>query len=151
MYPEHFLNERQLEKQRQGKLRYMPGPANVIEVPLHGSDDVFEVPLNIGFVGRKEQTGHPAQKPEKVFEQLVSMTTQEGDIVLDPFCGGGTTGAVCVKMGRRTIMADLSEEYTQFVEKRLETKRQPSDSLKNFFRNSKTSSLSDLEAACTIA
>ena len=37
-----------------GKLRYMPGPATVIEAPL-----------NIGFVGRKEQTGHPAQKPER--------------------------------------------------------------------------------------
>jgi hypothetical protein len=151
MYPEHFLNEAQLEKQRQGKLRYMPGPANVIEVPLPGSDDVFEVPLNIGFVGRKEQTGHPAQKPEKVFEPLVAMTTQEGDIVLDPFCGAGTTGSVCIKTGRRAILADLSDEYTQLAEKRLEIKRQPLDSLKNFFKNSNTSSLSDLEAACTIA
>lgn len=49
LYPEHFLNEAQLEKKAQGKLRYMPGPPSVIEDSLL-----------VGFVGRKEQTGHPA-------------------------------------------------------------------------------------------
>ena len=84
LYPEHFLNEAQIEKQKEGKLRYMPGPPSVIDVPL-----------NIGFVGRDEQTGHPAQKPEKVIEPLILMTTKPGDTVLDPMCGSGTTGAVC--------------------------------------------------------
>lgn len=141
------MNEVQLEKHAQGKLRYMPGPASVLDVP----EDVIEAPLNIGFVGRKEQTGHPAQKPEKVFEPLVSMTTKEGDIVLDPFCGSGTTGSVCSKMGRRAILSDLSEEYTALAENRLGLKRQPLDSLKNFFKNSNTTSLSSRDAACTIA
>ena len=140
MYPEHFLNETQLEKHQQRKLRYMPGPASVIEVPL-----------NIGFVGRKEQTGHPAQKPERVFEPLVAMTTKEGDVVLDPFCGAGTTGSVCTKMGRRAILADLSDEYTHLAEARLGLDRQPLGSLKNFFKNSNTCALSSREDACTIA
>lgn len=108
LYPERFLNDAQLEKQREGKLRYMPGPPSVIEAPL-----------NIGFVGRSEQTGHPAQKPEKVYEPLLLMTTKPGDRVLDPMCGSGTTGAVCRKLGRQAILCDESEDYLRMVERRL--------------------------------
>lgn len=108
LYPEHFLNEAQLRKQREGKLRYMPGPPSVIDVPL-----------NIGFVGRSEQTGHPSQKPEKVIEPLIQMTTVPGDVVLDPMCGAGTTGAVCAALGRRAILCDISEEYTRIAADRL--------------------------------
>lgn len=112
LYPEHFLNQAQLKKQEEGKLRYMPGPPSVIDVPL-----------NIGFVGKNEQTGHPAQKPEKVFEPLILMATQPGDVVLDPMCGAGTTGAVCAKLGRQAILCDSSEEYTKMTEQRLGIKR----------------------------
>ena len=52
VYPEHFLNTDQLERWKAGKMRFVPGPPTVLEAPL-----------NIGFVGRNEQTGHPAQKP----------------------------------------------------------------------------------------
>jgi site-specific DNA-methyltransferase (adenine-specific) len=114
LYPEHFLNRAQHRKQSEGKLRYMPGPASVIDVPL-----------NVGFVGTGEQTGHPAQKPEKVFEPLILMATQPGDTVLDPMCGAGTTGAVCARLGRKAILCDSSEEYTKLTEQRLEIKRIP--------------------------
>ena len=92
-----------------------------------------EIPLNIGFVGRAEQTGHPAQKPEKVIEPLILMTTKPGDTVLDPMCGSGTTGAVCRRLGRKAILCDLSEEYTGISERRLGIRRRqpPKYSLKN--------------------
>ncbi|MGQ9627433.1 MAG: DNA-methyltransferase [Anaerolineae bacterium] len=108
LYPEHFLNEAQLEKQRRGKLRFMPGPPSVIEAPLL-----------VGFVGRAEQTGHPAQKPVEVFKPLVLMTTKEGDTVLDPMCGSGTTGVVCRILRRKAMLCDSSEEYIKITEKRL--------------------------------
>jgi len=114
LYPEHFLNEAQLEKQRQGKLRYLPGPPSVIETSLL-----------VGFVGRNEQTGHPSQKPIKSIEPLVLMTTQPGDTVLDPMCGSGTTGAVCRDLGRNAILCDGSEEYTRLAERRLGIARCP--------------------------
>ncbi|MBI1900881.1 MAG: site-specific DNA-methyltransferase [Planctomycetia bacterium] len=114
LYPEHFLNEAQLEKQRQGKLRYMPGPPSVIEAPL-----------NIGFVGRSEQTGHPSQKPEKVLEPLYRMTTKAGDTVLDPMCGAGTSGVVCARLGVRSVLCDVSEQYSAIVERRLGIVRRP--------------------------
>ena len=118
MYPEHFLNEAQLEKQRQGKLRYMPGPPSVIEAPL-----------NIGFVGKTEQTGHPAQKPVKVIEPLILMTTQEGDLVLDPMCGSGTTGVVCKKLKRRAILCDESELWVETARERVLASPAPQASL----------------------
>lgn len=49
-YPEHFLNDQQLARWKTGKMRFIPGPPSVLEAPL-----------NIGSVGRDEQTGHPAQ------------------------------------------------------------------------------------------
>jgi len=112
MYPEHFLNEEQLQKRRMGKLRYFPGPPTVIEAPLL-----------VGFVGRSEQTGHQAQKPDKVFEPLVLMTTKPGDVVLDPMCGSGTTGVVCRKLGRHAILCDKDERWIKVTERRLGLKR----------------------------
>ena len=112
LYPEHFLNEAQLEKKRQGKLRYMPGPSSVLEAPL-----------NIGFVGKNEQTGHPAQKPVKVIWPLILMTTKEDDVVLDPMCGAGTTGEVCRNLHRKAILCDSEEDYISITEKRLNLKR----------------------------
>ncbi|EAB5770312.1 site-specific DNA-methyltransferase [Salmonella enterica subsp. enterica serovar Warnow] len=112
MYPEHFLNESQLKKQSEGKLRYMPGPSSVIEVPL-----------NIGFIRRNEQTGHPAQKPEGVYNPLIKMVTKPGDIVFDPMCGSGTTGAVCMELNRRSILADINPEYVLITQKRLKAQK----------------------------
>lgn len=108
LYPEHFMNDVQREKDKVRKLRYFPGPSTVIEVPL-----------NIGFVGKKEQTGHPAQKPIKVIEPLILMTTKENDLVLDPMCGSGTTGVVCQALHRRAILCDESSEWTEVTKHRL--------------------------------
>ncbi len=108
LYPEHFLNGAQLQKKKEGKLRYMPGPPSVIETSLL-----------VGFVGRKEQTGHKAQKPEKTIEPLVLMTTEEHDWVLDPMCGSGTTGVVCRKLNRRAILCDASEEWVDVTRRRV--------------------------------
>jgi site-specific DNA-methyltransferase (adenine-specific) len=133
MHPEHFLNEKQLELKSRGKLRYMPGPTSVIEAALL-----------VGFVGRKEQTGHPSQKPEAVYEPLIKMTTVEGELVVDPMCGSGTTGAVCRNLSRRAIIADAEEEYLALAESRLGLERIPSKAI-----NEALSELND--ARCTAA
>ena len=107
-YPEHFLTEEQLERFRTGKMRFVPGPPSVLEAPL-----------NIGFVGKREQTGHPAQKPLTVIEPLVLMTTQEEDTVLDPMCGSGTTGEACTRLNRCAVLCDESAEWIDVTAKRL--------------------------------
>ncbi len=108
VYPEHFLNDEQLERWRAGKMRFVPGPPSVLEAPL-----------NIGFVGKKEQTEHPAQKPLAVIEPLILMSTREHDTVLDPMCGSGTTGEACSRLNRRAILCDISAEYLSITKKRM--------------------------------
>lgn len=108
-YPEHFLSSAQLARWKAGKMRFIPGPPTVLEVPL-----------NIGFVGQNEQTGHPAQKPVSVIEPLIRMATKEGDTVLDPMCGAGTTGEACLRISRKAILCDQSEEWLSVTRQRLE-------------------------------
>ena len=112
MYPEHFFNAQQELRFEEKKMRFVPGPTSVIEESLL-----------VGFVGKHEQTGHPAQKPERVYEKLVLMTTRPGDIVFDPMSGSGTTAAVCKAAKRKCIIADFSEEFTAIAENRAGVKR----------------------------
>ncbi len=111
IYPEHFLNEVQMAKKAEGKLRYMPGPPSVLEAPLA-----------IGFVKRKEQTGHPSQKPVEVIEPLIRMTTVPGDLVIDPMAGSGTTGVACKLTGRDAILCDIDPNYIDIIERRIGVK-----------------------------
>ena len=108
VYPEHFLNNEQLARWKSGKMRFVPGPPSVLEVPL-----------NVGFVGRNEQTGHPAQKPLAVMKPLILMSTKEFDTVLDPMCGSGTTGEACLQLNRQAILCDKSEEFLSITEERI--------------------------------
>ncbi|MBW2034571.1 MAG: site-specific DNA-methyltransferase [Deltaproteobacteria bacterium] len=112
MHVENFLNEVQLQKFKQGKLRFIPGPPSVIEESLL-----------CGFVGRKEQTGHPSQKPIAVIEKLVLMGTGRGDLVVDLMSGSGTSAEAAYNNERFSIICDISEDYTQIAEKRLGVKR----------------------------
>ncbi len=54
---------------------------------------------------------HPTQKPEALLDRIVLASTNPGDLVVDPFCGSGTTGVSALRYGRRFIGIDLSTEY----------------------------------------
>ncbi len=109
VYPQHFLNSEQKKRFAERKMRFIPGPTSVLESPL-----------NIGFVGRSEQTEHPAQKPLAVIEPLILMATRENETVLDPMCGSGTTGEACLRLNRNAILCDLSAEYTDITVTRID-------------------------------
>ena len=68
----------------------------------------------------KTEGKHPTQKPEYLLERIMIASTESGQIVLDPFCGSGTTGVVANKMGRKFIGIDNCEEYLQIMQRRLE-------------------------------
>ena len=68
----------------------------------------------------KKAGRHPTQKPEYLLERIVQASTQPGEIVLDPFCGSGTTGVVAVRYGRKFIGIDTEEEYLNITKNRLE-------------------------------
>lgn len=57
---------------------------------------------------RGETTNYPTQKPERLLERVVRGASREGSLVVDPFCGSGTTLAVCARLGRRAIGCDTS-------------------------------------------
>jgi len=60
---------------------------------------------------------HPGTKPLKLMEKIVNSTG--GNLILDPFCGSGTTCVAAKKLGRRYIGIDISEKYCKIAEKRL--------------------------------
>lgn len=69
---------------------------------------------------RTELLDYPTQKPECLLERIIKASSNEGSIVLDCFCGSGTTAAVAEKLGRRWIMADLNKGAIQTTIKRLQ-------------------------------
>ncbi len=85
-------------------------------VPL---SDVWDIPyLN---PKAKERTGYPTQKPILLLERIIEIATTENDLVLDPFCGSGTTLVAASLLGRRSIGIDISSDATEITKKRLKT------------------------------
>lgn len=84
-------------------------------VPL---SDVWDIPfLN---PKAKERTGYPTQKPVLLLERIISLVTNPGDLVLDPFCGSGTTLVASTLTGRRAIGIDSSKDAVTLARSRLE-------------------------------
>jgi modification methylase len=67
----------------------------------------------------KGQKAHPTQKPEALLHRVLLASTKPGDIVLDPFFGTGTTGAVAKKLGRRYIGIERDAGYISVARKRI--------------------------------
>lgn len=83
-------------------------------VPL---SDVWEIPyLN---PRAKERVGYPTQKPILLLEKILQISTNKGDVVLDPFCGSGTTCVAAQLLGRTYIGIDISEEAIKLTKERL--------------------------------
>jgi hypothetical protein len=84
------------------------GNEAVVELKEGGKlpEDWWLIPLIKG--NSKEILGYPTQKPEALLERIIKASSNEGDVVADFFCGGGTTPAVAQKLGRRWIASDIS-------------------------------------------
>ena len=62
---------------------------------------------------------HPTQKPIKLIRRLIESGTVEGDVIIDPFMGSGTTAVACQELNRKFIGFELSKEYCDIANKRL--------------------------------
>ena len=81
-------------------------------------EDVITIPsLN---TMAKERTGYPTQKPLALLDRIIKASSNEGDIVLDPFCGCATTCVAAERLGREWIGIDLSSKAVELVRLRLE-------------------------------
>ncbi|HHD9410814.1 TPA: site-specific DNA-methyltransferase, partial [Streptococcus pneumoniae] len=95
-------------------------------VPL---SDVWNIPfLN---PKAKERVGYPTQKPILLLEQIIKIATDKNDIVLDPFCGSGTTLVASKILNRNYMGIDLSEEAINITQQRLENVIKTSSNLLN--------------------
>ena len=118
---DQILQERVRDKE--GKAKYKTDEnGNVVigkskkGVPL---SDVWEIPyLN---PKAKERVGYPTQKPVILLEQIIKLVTDEGDIVVDPFAGSGTTLVAAKILNRKYLGMDISSDAVLIAEKRLET------------------------------
>lgn len=70
----------------------------------------------------EERTAHPAQFPEDLIKRLILGFTNKNDIILDPFMGSGTVGAVAIELGRKFIGFEINSDYCEIAQKRIQTK-----------------------------
>lgn len=117
---DQILQDRQ--KTRNGKSIYKTDEnGNIVlgkekkGVPL---SDTWEIPyLN---PKAKERVGYPTQKPVLLLKEIIKIVTDEGDLVVDPFCGSGTTCVAAKSMNRNFIGIDASTDAVELAHKRLE-------------------------------
>jgi site-specific DNA-methyltransferase (adenine-specific) len=81
--------------------------------------DVFDIPALRG--NMPESTGYPTQKPITLLERIIKTSSNEDDIVLDPFCGCATTLIAAQKLNRQWIGIDISPKAVELVKQRLDT------------------------------
>lgn len=81
--------------------------------------DVVEIPTTCN--GMNEKTPHPTQKPEELLRKLILASSSEGDLVLDPFSGSGTTAVVASQLHRQWLACDENPEYNQWATQRLDS------------------------------
>lgn len=96
-------------------------------VPL---SDVWEIPyLN---PKARERAGYPSQKPVVLLERIIKLVTDEGDTVVDPFCGSGTTLVAAKLLKRKFVGIDISEDAVELARQRLKDPvKSESELLKN--------------------
>jgi site-specific DNA-methyltransferase (adenine-specific) len=78
-------------------------------------DDVWLTPKS-----EKKRDGHPTQKPVKLFERIITASSNKGDVVLDCFIGSGTTAIACKRLGRKFIGFEINQEFVNIANKRLQ-------------------------------
>ncbi len=120
-----FSKQRMEELESQGKIVYsssgMPYLKRYLDeskgVPLQDTWD--DIKMIRGIHANSESVDYPTQKPEALLERIIKLSTDENDLVLDCFCGSGTTAAVAEKLNRRWITCDLGRFAIHTARKRL--------------------------------
>ncbi len=118
-----FTEEKMLELEKQGRVYFKNGklPRRIYYLDESLGSQVQDVWIDISPLNAvaTERVNYPTQKPEALLERIIKASSNEGDLVLDCFCGSGTTAAVAEKLGRRWITCDLGRFAIHTARKRL--------------------------------
>ena len=104
-------------QKRGGKCRWFDTSHKVENIIRPGDYGIKKI------IPTKDQ--HPTQKPVELFEHFIKLHTQEGDTVLDPFMGSGSSGVAAINTGRNFIGMELDPTYFEMAQKRLEAVQEP--------------------------
>jgi len=96
-------------------------------------DDVWNQYSRVCGTFKERLQWHPCQMPETVLARIISVSSNTGNVVLDPFNGSGTTTAVALKLGRKYTGIDISEDYVANTKKRLEEIKRSAKKTQNLF------------------
>lgn len=117
-YPGHPQAETSQYGNGKEREEWMPNPLGA------KPKDVIEIPTTCNGMG--EKTPHPTQKPEELLRRLVLAASDQGQTVLDPFSGSGTTLVVAEQLGRQWLGCDLDAAYNEWAVNRIEHVRRMS-------------------------
>jgi len=87
------------------------------EMPGIMLQDVWEEVKSVQ-VSKRESVGYPTQKPERLLERIIQISTNEKDLVLDPMCGSGTTLVASKNLGRKYIGIDSNKDACKIARQR---------------------------------
>ncbi len=76
--------------------------------------------ISVPYWSMPENTAHPTQKPEKLLAKIILASSNENDVVFDPFLGSGSTSVTAKKLGRNYVGIEKNKQYCVWAEKRLE-------------------------------
>ena len=91
---------------------------------------IWEIPVSSGNERIKDDNGeklHPTQKPEKLLYNVIISSSKEGDLILDPFMGSGTTGAMAKRLNRNYFGIEKDEKYREFALRRISSEKTIND------------------------
>ena len=94
-----------------------PAKSQRLKGQMKGETDVWDIPSLNNMA--KERTGYPTQKPLALYERIIEASTDPDDLVLDPFCGSGTTLVAAQRLGRRWIGIDSNASAVETARERL--------------------------------
>ncbi len=127
-YSESFTARRQYDEGEAGiTAGYADGRTEEEVSELFGNGKIIEdwwddIPSG-GHISRKERTGWPTQKPLKLLDRVIKASSNEGDLVFDPFCGCATACVAAELLGRRWVGIDISASAEVITKYRLDEAR----------------------------
>ena len=126
--PEILTTQQKLDLLDSAGWIYWPPKGRVPHVKRYLNEDKPEMPVQATWMDippiasqAKERLGYPTQKPQALLERIIQASSNEGDVVLDPFCGCGTAVAAAENLKRRWIGIDITHLAVALMKSRLRT------------------------------